>query len=102
MPLPEAEKYGHIFHPGKPLWHSNRLSRRSLSAYSFYPSWLRGMLFYFPPTQAVSVLRQLYTEHLRIPLAQHRPAEFLPALLQSFGIELRLHGSCVAMQRQYG
>ena len=32
MPLPEAEKYGHIFHPGKPLWHSNRLSRRSLSA----------------------------------------------------------------------
>ena len=70
--------------------------------YSFYPSWLRGMLFYFPPTQAVSVLRQLYTEHLRIPLAQHRPAEFLPALLQSFGIELRLHGSCVAMQRQYG
>ena len=25
-------KSGHIFHPGKPLWHSNRLSRRSLSA----------------------------------------------------------------------
>ena len=70
--------------------------------YSFYPSWLRGMLFYFPPTQAVSVLRQLYTEHLRIPLARQRPAEFLPSLLQSFGIELRLHGSCVTMQRQYG
>ena len=70
--------------------------------YSFYPSWLRGMLFYFPPTQAVSVLRQIYTEHLRIPLARQRPAEFLPALLQSFGIELRLHGASVTMQRQYG
>ena len=70
--------------------------------YSFYPSWLRGMLFYFPPTLAVSVLRQIYTEHLRIPLARQRPAEFLPALLQSFGIELRLHGASVTMQRQYG
>lgn len=102
MPLPEAEKYGHIFHPGKPLWHSNRLSRRSLSALFLLSQLAARHAFYFPPTQAVSVLRQLYTEHLRIPLAQHRPAEFLPALLQSFGIELRLHGSCVAMQRQYG
>lgn len=70
--------------------------------YSFYPEWLRSVLFYFPPAQSVSLLRQLYTEHLRGPLAARRPAAFLPELLQSFGIELKVHGSIASMQRQYG
>lgn len=70
--------------------------------YSFYPGWLRSVLFYFPPTQTVSILRQLYTDHLRAPLARQRPSEFLPKLLQSFGIELQLRGTSVSMQRQCG
>ena len=70
--------------------------------YSFYPNWLRRVLFYFPPTQTVSILRQIYIDHLRVPLAEQRSAEFVPKLLQTFGIELQLRGGSVSLQRQYG
>lgn len=70
--------------------------------YSFYPEWLRGVLFYFPPAQAVSLLRQTYTNDLHALLAANRPAQFLPELLQAFGIELQLRGAVVSMRRQYG
>lgn len=69
--------------------------------YSFYPEWLRGALFYFPPAQEVSLLRQICTEHLRTPLAAGRPAQFLNELLQAFGIELQLRGATVPARRQY-
>lgn len=70
--------------------------------YSFYPNWLRRVLFYFPPTQTVSILRQIYIDHLRVPLAEQRSADFVPKLLQTFGIELQLRGVSVSLQRQYG
>lgn len=70
--------------------------------YSFYPGWLRSVLFYFPPAQAVSLLRQTYITHLRAPLAALRPAQFLPDLLRAFGIELQLRGAAVPARRQYG
>lgn len=53
--------------------------------YSFYPLWLRHVLFYFPPAQAASLLRQAA---LCIP-----NPDFPAAVARQFGVCLELHGT---------
>ncbi|MEG1435944.1 MAG: hypothetical protein RSC30_00005 [Oscillospiraceae bacterium] len=60
----------------------------------FYPSWLRDILFYFPPAQMASVLRQMFTRDMSLEFETE-------SLLRAFGICLERSGEIVSLTEQW-
>lgn len=57
----------------------------------FYPDWLRHLLFYFPPAQMNSILRQLFTQNMKEVTGGASP-DFTEKLFLDFGIYLERGG----------
>lgn len=56
--------------------------------YYFYPGWLTPILFWFPPTQITSILRQKYVETLLPSLGYGENADIVNSLFKELGIYL--------------
>lgn len=67
----------------------------------FYPAALRRVLFYFPPAQMTSVLRQMFTKHLNGRLGSGLPGAYLEQLQSAFGIRLERGGSLCTPEGQW-
>lgn len=62
--------------------------------FSIYPDWLKGILFYYPPTQLTSILRQFYLKNMEGTKEQTK-------LLTSLGVYLEANGRTYRMIEQW-
>ena len=69
--------------------------------YYFYPKWLTPILFWYPPTQITSILRQTYLETLLPILEKEVNEQYLNKLLKDFGIYITHNEAVLTISQQY-
>lgn len=69
--------------------------------YYFYPSWLKSILFYFPPTQMTSILRQIYLEPITLALNLDQSSAFSKELYQRLAIYMEQNHNLLSIQEQW-
>lgn len=68
--------------------------------YHFYPEWLKPILFWFPPAQAVSVSREFSLDYLKPILFSSNNSELSTSLFKDMGVFLQRNGKIFATSQQ--
>lgn len=68
---------------------------------SFYPKWLKPILFFYPPTQLTSLLRQEYVHDFTAAFEKTMTSNYVSGLYENFGIYLKQNGSLVSVPSQW-
>ena len=69
--------------------------------YYFYPKWLTPILFWYPPTQITSILRQTYVDTLLPFLKSGANEQYLNKFLEDFGIHITRNEAVLTISQQY-
>lgn len=69
--------------------------------YCFYPPWLQKILFWFPPTQITSIIRQQYVRGFEKSIVWGNHPKAIKTLYQNFGIEQFRKGQAVSTYQQW-
>lgn len=67
--------------------------------YYFYPSWLKSILLWFPPTQITSILRREYIGMFQGLTGESRGITKM--IYQNFGVELQVKNHVLAVSQQW-
>lgn len=68
--------------------------------YYFYPEWLTPILFWYPPAQITSILRQTYVDTLLPLLGTGANQQYLNKLLKDFGIYITRNETVLTISQQ--
>lgn len=68
--------------------------------YYFYPEWLTPVLFWYPPTQITSILRQTYVDKLLPLLEKGANEQYLNKFLKDFGIYITRNEAVLTISQQ--
>lgn len=68
--------------------------------YYFYPEWLTPILFWYPPTQITSILRQIYVDTLLPSMGYGENADTLNRLFKELGIYLMRDHAVLTIPQQ--
>lgn len=68
--------------------------------YYFYPEWLTPVLFWYPPTQMTSILRQTYVDTLLTLLEKGANEQYLNKFLKDFGIYITHNEAVLTISQQ--
>ncbi|MEF9839948.1 MAG: ABC transporter permease [Lachnospiraceae bacterium] len=69
--------------------------------YYFYPKWLKPILFWFPPMQITSILRQWYIKEIKGRMICNSTEALMAEMLQNFGIRLQWDHKLIVLNQQW-